>query len=210
MITIGRFLKEGRIKKKYSKEKLGEITKIKIDFIDAIEQEIWHKLPERPVVAGFIKNISTTLGINQKQAIALFRRDYPPSILKINPKPDVTNKLLLSPRFTFIIATIMVVVAISTYLLFQYISFMKPPQVEIFAPRENQEITLNKVIVEGSTDPEASVSVNNQPTIVGKDGKFTVEIEIFGGTEEIIVSAKSRSGKESVISRKINVDLKSD
>ena len=44
--------------------------------------------------------------------------------------------------------------------------------------------------------------------IVGEDGTFETEIEIFEGTGEVVVVAKSRSGKETVVARKIKPELR--
>jgi cytoskeletal protein RodZ len=57
MNSIGKILKNARIKKKLSLSSLSDKTKIKRDFLDAIEKEEWEKLPEFPVVLGFVKSI---------------------------------------------------------------------------------------------------------------------------------------------------------
>jgi cytoskeletal protein RodZ len=203
MKTIGKLLKDTRVKKRYSVARLEKITKIRTDYIRAIEAENWDSLPEKPVVAGFINSIAQSLGVDKKQTSALFRRDYPPRTLRVNPKPDLLNKFVWSPRLTFIVGIFLVVLTIIGYLAFQYINFISPPSLEVSTPFENQVITENKLKVTGTTDSDASVVVNNQPVIVGEGGNFMTEIEIFGGTGEIIISAKSRSGKETVIHRKI-------
>src|SRR3990172_1081627 len=108
MKTIGQVIKESRAKKKLSKKKLEEITKIKESFIDAIEKENWDKLPEYPVLQGFVTSIAKTLKIDTNTVSALLRRDYPPKKLEINPKPDVSEKFSWSPRLTFILGTFIV------------------------------------------------------------------------------------------------------
>src|SRR3989344_7090733 len=101
MKTIGQAIKETRVKKNISFSKLAAITKIKKEFIQAIEKENWQLLPEYPVVTGFVKNIAQALGLNRKGIVALLRRDYPPKELTINPKPDVAREFVWSPKLTF-------------------------------------------------------------------------------------------------------------
>ena len=108
MRTVGKFIKEARVKKRHSRVGLEKVTKIKREFIKAIEEENWEKLPEFPVVAGFVKNIVGVLKIDQKQAVALLRRDYPPKKLAINPKPYVSDRFTWSPRLTFLAAVAVV------------------------------------------------------------------------------------------------------
>ena len=58
MLSIGELLKQGRLKKKISLVKLEEKTKIKKEFISAIEREEWANLPDYPTVLGFVKTLA--------------------------------------------------------------------------------------------------------------------------------------------------------
>ncbi len=207
MKTIGQAIKEARTKKSMSLGYLASKTKIKQEFIQAIENEKWLSLPEYPIVTGFVKNIYQALDLDPQSAVALLRRDYPPKKLTINPKPDLSKEFIWSPKLTFLTGIALVAVSILGYLVFQYISFISPPKLTIEAPTDGQQVTSSKVTVSGRTDAEATVKVNNQPALVGEDGMFSTEIEVVPDTREIVIIAKSRSGKESVVSRKIEVEL---
>jgi cytoskeletal protein RodZ len=207
MKTIGKFLKDARAKKKYSKARVAKATKIKVSFIEAIEKENWEALPEFPVVLGFVKSIAGVLKVDKNQAVALLRRDYPPRVLPINPKPDVSSKFTWSPRLTFLTGLGLILVVIFGYLTIQYFHFVSPPKLTVESPKEGQVINKRNVSVSGKVDPEATLKINNQPVLVGEDGTFKAEIEIYGGTEEIVVKAVSRSGKETVVRRKIKPEL---
>jgi cytoskeletal protein RodZ len=208
MKNVGEVIKKARLKKKLSREKLEVKTKIKKEFIEALENSRWDILPDYPVVFGFVKNIADVLGLKEASLTALLRRDYPPKILRINPKPELREKFKWSPKATFITAAVSVFLIIFTYLGLSYLNFIRPPSLELLEPVESQLVERNILTVKGKTSAEAFVEVNNQPVIVGEDGYFEAEIEIFEGTEEIVVIAKSRSGKESVIRRKIIPELK--
>lgn len=78
MISIGNYLKEARLKKKYSLAHVEGITKIKREFLEAIESQEWNKLPAFPVVSGFVKSIAKSLDLDEIQVVAFLRRDYPP------------------------------------------------------------------------------------------------------------------------------------
>ena len=207
MKTVGKLLLDARIKKKYSRARLEKETKIKGEFIEAIENEKWNKLPDFPVVAGFINSISQTLGVNKKTARALLRRDYPPRTLPVNPKPDVVDKFSWNPRKTFVTGAILVSIAILGYLGFQYSQFVRPPDLNLEKPLEGEQIDGFGVEVVGKTDPDTSVTVNNQPIFVEEDGSFSIEIEVSSNTTEILVIATSRSGKETVVRRNINQEV---
>jgi cytoskeletal protein RodZ len=207
MRTIGIVLRSARKKRKLSVSELADVTKIKKDFIIAIENEKWHNLPEYPVVTGFVKSLAGSLDIEESRAMAILRRDYPPKKLEINPKPDVREKFSWSPRMTFFVGIIAAVSIVGIYLIVQYFNFVKPPTLKVEQPIENAVINESKLTVSGTTNPEATVKINNQPVIVEDDGKFSVEIEIVDNLKEIVVVAQTRSGKTTEVVRKINPEF---
>ena len=205
MKTIGQILGNARTNKRYSYQKLEEITKIKSSFIVAIENENWQTLPGFATVLGFVKSISATLDVDEKMAVAVLKRDYPPKKISINPNPDISSKPSWNPKLTFILGVGLVILIILGYLTFQYVKFISPPGIEVVSPIEGQAVDGNFVLVFGSTETDVKITVDNQPVLVDKDGKFSTNIEISPNTTKIIIRAISRSGKETVIERKIEV-----
>lgn len=208
MKTVGEVLKEARAKKRFSLKKVESGTKIKKEFIEAIENSDWLHLPDFTVVAGFVKNLASHMGVNQKSALALLKRDYPPKKISINPKPDVGGKFTWTPKYTSLVGVLVVVLAIFGYLGFEYYKFNSPPALEVQEPNEGDRVISKDLIVTGKTDPDAVVKINNQMVLLNEDGSFSAKIEIFEGTKEIIVEAISRSGKKATVTRKIVPDLK--
>lgn len=204
MKTIGEKIQEIRKQKGFSIKELEKQTKIKSSFISAIENNDWESLPEFPVLQGFIKNIANNLNIDTQQAVALLRRDYPPKKLRVNPKPDLKSKFQWSPRTTFLLGIILVVFIVLGYLGFQYYQFTQPPMLEVIRPEQGQEVFLEQIVVEGDTDPEATLLINNQPTVVNEDGSFYTEIDISSQTTEIVVQATSRSERQTTVIRQIS------
>ena len=206
MNTIGQILKEARLKKGFSLIKLENLTKIKRDFITKIENNDWDNLPEFPVVSGFVKNIANSLGVSVNNANAILRRDYPPRKLAINPSPDIGNKFVWSPRLTFVVGVIALLLLVLGYLGFEYLKFIKPPELLITSPKENEQVQQTKIKVEGKTTTDAILTVNNQPIILDQDGRFIAEIEINKETKEIKFVSISRSGKTTEKIIKITVE----
>lgn len=206
MKTIGEVVKSARVRKKFSIKHLEDITKIKSDFIDAIEKQDWGKLPNFSTTLGFIKSIAGAIDIDEKTAVAVFKRDYPPKVQAVNPKPDVVNKFVWSPKLTFSIGVGLVIVLILGYLGIQYSKFTSAPALEIESPKDGQVVQGKYVVVSGTTDTDAKIIVNNQTVLVNADGKFLVGLEIASETKEVEIKAIGRSGKETIIKRKISVN----
>lgn len=195
MNTVGQILKEARIQKGISLQKLEHLTKIKKDFITKLEKEDWNNLPEFPVVSGFVKNLAGALDLSVNNVNAILRRDYPPKKLAINPKPDVQNKFSWSPKLTFIVGVGILIVLVLGYLGFEYKKFIQPPELEIYSPKSSEIIIKTKVKVSGKTTTDVVITVNNQPIIIDQNGEFEAELEITKETKELIFKAVSRSGK---------------
>lgn len=205
MITVGEILKEARLKKKLSLLDLEKETKIKKEFIALIENNSWDKLPDYPVVSGFVKNIAVFLGVSSENANAILRRDYLPKKLYINPKPDVGSKFYWSPKLTFVVSISALTLLVLGYLGFEYLKFIKPPELEIIYPKENEVVLNEKIKVEGKTTTDVILTINNQPILLDLEGKFQTEIEVIKDTSNLLFKAISRSGK--VTEKNINITV---
>lgn len=208
MKKIGEYFRAVRMAKNLSFEEVEQKTKIKKQFIKAIEKEQWNLLPEYPILFGFIKNLASFYDLDENRAVALFRRDYPPEKKpKTDPKPLPKREFTWNPKFTFAAGIVVAVIVVASYLVFQYSQFVSPPLLEIVEPTENQIVTEQWALVRGRTDPEATVVANSQPLLVNNQGVFEEEIGVAKETKEIIIIARSRSGKETTIRRTIQVNL---
>lgn len=206
MKTIGEILYEARASQKISLKEIEKKTKIKSSFIEAIEEENWGNLPAFPTVLGFVKSLASILSVDEKLAVAILKRDYPPKKVRVEPKPDVANKLVWSPKLTFIAGIGVILIGLFGYLGFQYFHFVSPPRLQVESPQENQIVLGRSINVFGSTDTDAKVTVNDQPVTVSDDGKFSVSLDVVPETHEIKIIASSRSGKTTTVSRTIKVE----
>jgi cytoskeletal protein RodZ len=209
MKTIGTLLKETRRNKKITLESLEEKTKIKKRFLVAIEKEKWEDLPPYPTVAGFVTSISNFLSLNSTKTQAILRRDYTLQKTISPPKSSFSQKSVsFGPKIVFTFSAILVLLLICSYLLFQYYRFTSPPKLSLKYPQ--QDITnYNKleIQIEGHSSAGSTIRVNNQPAIVDDEGKFTTNLSLVEGKNEIEIKAISRSNRETTIMREINVNL---
>jgi cytoskeletal protein RodZ len=206
MRTIGNVLRNARVEKKISLDKLERRTKIKRAFLQAIENEDWNSLPDYSVVVGFVKSIANSLSLEENKVSAVLRRDYPPKAVTINPKPDVSKRFIWSPRLTFLLGVIAVILFITGYLSYQYLRFVSPPSLDVSLPVELQQVSQDTIKVQGTTDTDATITVNNQPAIVDEDGNFSVDLAVSKDTNQITIVAKSRSGKVTTVVRRVKVE----
>jgi len=123
MKTIADLIKLSRAKKKYSLDKLESETKIRKEFLSALEKNAWDKLPEYTTVVGFVRSVCSRLGINEETGVAMLRRDYPPDLInKKQPKKLFGGiGLEIGPRLFSIGAVTLIIIAFLGYVTFQYL-----------------------------------------------------------------------------------------
>lgn len=204
MNTVGDVIKKARLAKKVSRKSLSVKTRIRQEFIEAIEKGNWGNLPESAVVAGFVKSLATTLGVDEYRVLALLRRDYP-KVPVAKPAKEVHSRFVWTPRHTFALGVVAVLVVALSYIGFQYISFVRPPDLSITSPVDGQEIIGTTIEISGTTDKDVTLSANNQPILVADDGSFKGTLNVNPDTQSIEFVAVSRSGKQAVVVKSIRV-----
>lgn len=152
-----------------------------------------------------MRSIAGALKIDEKSAVALFKRDYVPKKQLLSPKPAVFSKFVWSPKKTFLLAIFLLILGVFGYLGTQFINFSSPPSLTIDTPHDNEVVVGKFVVVSGTTSADAKIVVNNQPVLVDQNGKFLVGLEVSSDTKEIVITATGRSGKMTEVRKKILV-----
>lgn len=208
MRTVGQVLKEERERKFYSLEEIEKATKIRKEFLEALEAGQYAKLPPSTFVQGFIKNYGKFLKLDTEKLLAIFRREfsegkYQPRILDIFANPLDNKKFKLTPPKALGGVVLSLIVIFFIYLWFEYRFLVGGPFLEVSKPAD--EFNTNSEIVEvvGRTDPETKVSINNQGIGVDITGKFSQEIKLSDNINKIEITATSKTGKATKIERTV-------
>ncbi|HEX6977511.1 MAG TPA: Ig-like domain-containing protein [Patescibacteria group bacterium] len=81
------------------------------------------------------------------------------------------------------------------------------PKLDISSPHDGDSFFGDKqkqLTIEGTTEAEASVTVNDRIAIVGSDGKFRLTIDLSSGENTINISSTDRAGNKKETSLKVN------
>lgn len=206
MKTVGSMLREARETKGLTFAQIERATKIRAKFLEAIEADDYSILPSQAYAKGFVKNYGEFLGISAATILAFFRRQTnEPSKSAILPKgvAATLNRtwFQLTPGRFLIILFVGLVVTFFAYLGLQYGQLARPPKLVIEAPSQNAAVSTKKVELLGTTDPDATVTVNGISVLVRGDGKFFDQVTIEPGGNTITVTATSRYGKTTTTTR---------
>lgn len=207
MIKIGKKLLEKRMGLGLSLEEVAKATKIRVSFLTAIENGEYKKLPSSAYVVGFVKNYVEFLGLPMEETMALFRREFNEKELRrVLPegfgKKDIPIRSFKLGQPGIVVIGLFVVLAL--YVVYQYrYAFINPP-LTIAIPKESGSYH-STFVVEGWTDANAVVLVNDMPTSIEKDGSFKKTITVFPGDETIVIKSTSRFGHETTIQRQVTI-----
>lgn len=209
MIRIGLSFQEERKRKGLALEEVARATKIREEFLQYIENGEYKKLPSSAYAYGFVRNYARFLGLPVEKSLALFRREFDDKkIIEVLPKGLARAGGYHVPRFRIGRSTILigaVFVIISAFLFFQYRSAIFNPSISIDYPAENQTIKSLTFEVKGKTDPNATLTIDNQEVSIENDGKFRKKITVFPGNSTINFKVENKFGRVTVLDRSVIV-----
>jgi len=203
MFCASSLLKNTRLDKEWELADISKKIKVPIKYLEAIENETVSCFPQEPYCSLIIKDYADYLGLNGVDVLALFRRDFDQ---KRKTKKKKSLFFSFTPKFTFTVSLILVVLFFLVYLTSEYIKFRQPPKLEVIWPLE---ATVSGSIVEisGVTDSESTVRINDDLILVDVNGIFLKKINLNSGENNITVESTSPNGKSTVVNKVIKSSL---
>ncbi len=108
--SLGHFLREAREKKGLSRDHIARVTRLRKQYIEALEDEDWEKLPSSVFVKGFIRAYAQEVGLDGKEAVSLYEGIAP--VEERVPKPLVKPRESKRWNYLFLIPIIAVLVIV--------------------------------------------------------------------------------------------------
>lgn len=205
MKTAGDLLFEKRQLLELSLADVSSRTKVKEKYLKALESSDFASLPSSTVVKGFLKSYARVLHLNPDTLIAMFRRDFEEKKGDIIP-PGLVNPIISNSRGLTVtsILTFAAILVFSLFLGIQLKEWLSLPELKLYQPEEGETYG-ELVTVKGKTDPDATITINNQSVIVGSSGEFNLDLILPAGTHKVFLQSTSRSGKASLLERSFTV-----
>jgi len=202
-------LKKEREAKRYSLEELNKQTGVPVKFISALEKADFSSLPAPVYIRGYLKKLSKTLDLNYEELWELSLKEYEelkaPAVDTL-PQNRFEHPLKLRHVFLKIakfLPIILVAGATIGFLFLQVHSLVGSPYLKLEKPPFDLNTEDSSMVVEGYGRANSYIQINGKEVYLGKDGKFSEEIYLNQGLNEIKVEAESRLGKTATIIRRI-------
>ncbi|OGD97061.1 hypothetical protein A3A49_00830 [Candidatus Curtissbacteria bacterium RIFCSPLOWO2_01_FULL_38_11b] len=207
MEKFGEILASQRNSKNISLKKASAKLLIKIEHLEALENEDWQNLPEATFTKGYISSYAKFLDLDPKKVLALYRREYDES--KYPKKEPLqrsnTRGSLITPSRVRNSLFLLAVVGFILYIVIQYSSIFSSPKLEIIKPPDDITVSLPIVEFSGKVEEESTVSIEGEFVPVDAGGNFSYQYNLDEGQNIIEVIASKRLSPKTKITRTIRL-----
>lgn len=204
-LTLGERLKRLRSDRRISLVEVSRNIKVQMKYLESLENGDYDSLPADVYVRGFLKSFADFLGVDDKVLVRLYEKEtgIRKNLEKGKDKKEEKIKPLNISSFTFtpkkaIFAVSCLLIALIVFFIYKEIgSFNSSPRLVIISPEANSETGEKMAVVEGITEKDVRLLINDQLTTVNDEGKFREEITLQPGGNTINVKAINKFDKET-------------
>lgn len=206
-LTLGEKLKKLRSDRRISLNEVSKQTMIQVKYLEYLEEGRYDKLPADVYVKGFLRNYAEFLGIDENILVRTYEKErgikrnleksQSPVGNERNQDPLLNSSFIFTPRIIFTSLVAVLFLAGFAYLYKEMSSFAGEPRLVILSPEQNSFVQSNSVEVDGVTDRDAQVFINDQPILVNDEGKFKESLTLQSGENIINIKARNRFDKEA-------------
>lgn len=204
----GKKLSQARCQKNLSLNDVAKKINIRPEYLNALEEERFEKLPAGLYGKNFIKEYASFLGLNTSDIL----KDWDEQVLSGSPDDPFSRKILAKHKFIIfpkLIRNLLIVGSIAIcflYLIFYFKKIVLPPSLIITQPVSNLAIKGSNILIAGETEAEAEVRINGEIVLNNNNGLFSQTINLKKGLNNIVIKAKKKYSQEETISRQILVE----
>jgi cytoskeletal protein RodZ len=204
----GEKLRQTRLSKNLKLEDIAKRINIRPEYLSALEEEHFEKLPAGLYGKNFIKEYASLLGLNVKEIM----KDWDEQIFNSSPGDPFSrkiinrNKFIIFPKLIRNLLVIGAIVICFLYLIFYFKNLVLPPSLIITQPATNLALTGTNILISGQTETTAEVTINDEIVLNNHDGYFSQTINLKKGLNSVVIKAKKKYSSEQTVTRQILVD----
>jgi len=206
--TAGEKLRQARLFKKLKIDDIAKKINIRTEYLVALEEERFDKLPTGLYGKNFLKEYATFLGLKLPDILKRLEEGRPHNDTEdpFSQKIVKKNKFIIFPKIIRNSLIILAVLICLLYLIFYFKKIILPPDLVVSQPAKNMLVKATTLTVVGQTEPEAEVRINNAIILNNHGGYFSQDINLRKGLNSLTVSAKKKYSREQIIVRQILVE----
>ncbi|EKE07239.1 MAG: hypothetical protein ACD_18C00145G0006 [uncultured bacterium] len=192
-------LKALREEKNVSLSELELKTKINKLYLKALEECRFSDIPQSSLYKkNFIKKYAKALGEDPTCFVEQFVTEELTYATNEDVSPNLTYKryyfsnipnILRVSLFSFVVGALLL------FLGFHIKNILTPPSLQVISPENGYISDSNFIDVNGKTDPEIQITINNELVKNDENGNFSQNINLLPGINTFVIEAKNKHGK---------------
>ena len=204
-MTLGEKLQSLRSERRISLGEVSRSTMIQIKYLEYLESGNYDKLPVDVYVKGFLRGYAEFLGVDENVLIKLYEKEkgIRKNLEKVSEKKPRKKESINTATFSITpkwIAIFLIVITVlgGVYYLYREVgNFANAPKLVILNPEQNSIENVSSIVVDGVTDKDAKVFINNKPVLVSDEGRFNEDLALQFGNNAINIKAVNRFDRVS-------------
>ena len=206
---FGARLKAARELRQITPEMAARHLNIKLEYLLAIEEDHFSYLPAGLYSKNYIKEYAALVGIPANET----KKWLEENLFNINENNNPFSQkivrrqeFIVFPKLFKNILLFLIFFACLFYFAFYLKKIIAPPELVIYQPDKNFKTTENFIEVKGFTEPEAEININGEAILNTDQGKFSSNINLKKGINNITITAKKKYSGEASVLRQILVE----
>ena len=209
---IAKELSRARLGKKISLADASKQLKMNVSYLEALERGDFEALPTGVYRHNFLREYAIFLGLSANDLIGLFTEDK--SRTKNVSQTELFVKkashvhyFVTLPRLARNLLMFSASAICFIYLAICINAIISPPELIVNSPSLDIITQEKEIIVAGSTDPEAEITINDELVLADSQGLFTKKVNLKNGLNTIVIVAHKKYSRKNELIKKVLVDI---
>lgn len=208
---VGERLRAAREEMGLSRKDVEKATRVTAKYIRALEEHAFDKLPETLYAKNFVRALSKHYGLDPAvMTEALLRETTAVSGKEPEPTKLIERlhgkRLVATPIAIKIGVLVIAFASVVSYFAYSVHSILRPPRLIVHTPQDSQVFDERQVTLEGETEPEVELTVNQESVLIESDGTFRETLNLPEGVSILRVAAKKRHSKAQELYLRVVID----
>lgn len=209
--TLGEKLRTLRRSQAVSLEILEKMTRVRRQYLEALEWGRYEILPDPLYTRNFIRSYARALQADETYFLELYEEESGRTDLldphRLPRERVKRGSFFVSTRFMSALALLFVAFGMIGYLGFQASHLLAPPEIVVMNPTDQSAVSSALLPVQGYVEnDEVQVSINGKEVVVNEDQTFSLTLDLTRGLNVITIEAKRRYSRPAVIYRRVVFD----
>ncbi|KKP90919.1 MAG: Cell shape defining protein RodZ [Parcubacteria group bacterium GW2011_GWA2_36_10] len=199
--TVNNRLKQSRQEQGLSLEQVSAATKIQIKYLEHLEVGDYQALPGEIYIRTWLKLYADFLALPSRELLSDYKKEKVVGDQFKDEELKKENKFAkyLGPHLVRKILLAAVVLLALSYLVWEINNIISPPKVEIFSPSADLKTGASSVDIEGKSEPEVQLFINNELVLLDEQGNFKTNVALSIGLNNLEINAKKKHSKTQTI-----------